>query len=463
MNIRGITKNGFFIGAFFIVTTLVLGTIAEAKIKSFKGRSRDQGPQRPTLKRRDNPRPEPEYDADSNTQRTERRGLTIDKAHSERRFALVVGNSNYEVGSLKNATSDATDIAQTLAALGFEVTHRENLKKDEMKREIRSFGQRISRGGVGLFYFAGHGLQVKGLNYLVPVDAELRSEEEVEYECVEVGSVIVQMETARNDMNIIILDACRNNPFNRSFRTISRGLAPINAPRDLLIAYATSPNSVASDGNGRNGIYTQELLRNIRLPNLAIEEVFKRVRISVLDLTQGNQTPWESSSLTKPFYFTGSKAYGSAPKNETPAPSQVNTDPPASPKPKAQGQIVKSNFFTFDLQQCSKSGSTIICDFVVTNQDKDRRLILGDYNSTLSDDMGNTGKINNVSLGNQKGAYYATSLMVSGVPTKARVGFEDISAQATKISLMTIRCFTSEPNVYQPDMFEVQFRNIPLR
>lgn len=222
---------------------------------------------------------------------------------SEQRVALVIGNGAYEVAPLKNPVNDAQDIARVLGEIGFEVIHKENLGQNEMKRAIRAFGEKLRNGGIGLFYYAGHGVQVNGINYLVPVDAKVESEEEVEYESVDAGFVLAQMEGARNRMNIMILDACRNNPFARSFRSASRGLAQMNAPSGTLIAYATAPGSVASDGGGRNGIYTQEFLSNMRTPGLGIEEVFKRVRISVRNLTQGKQTPWEASSLTGSFSF----------------------------------------------------------------------------------------------------------------------------------------------------------------
>jgi hypothetical protein len=223
--------------------------------------------------------------------------------NTERRVAMVIGNSAYELAPLKNPVNDARDIAHALTTLGFEVSYKEDLNQKDMKRAIREFGAQIRKGGVGLFYYAGHGVQVNGVNYLIPVDAKVESEEEVEYECVDAGFVLAQMESAGNTMNIMILDACRNNPFARSFRSPSRGLAQMKAPSGTLIAYATAPGSVASDGNAKNGIYTQELLKSMLTPNLSIEEFFKRVRISVRNLTQDKQTPWESSSLTCDFYF----------------------------------------------------------------------------------------------------------------------------------------------------------------
>jgi hypothetical protein len=223
---------------------------------------------------------------------------------TERRVALVMGNSNYKDTPLLNPVNDARDMAQLLGKLGFEVLHGENLSLNEMKRLIRAFGDKIANGGVGLFYYAGHGAQIKGTNYLIPVDAQIRKEEEVEYESLDVGFALAQMESARNRLNIVILDACRNNPFARSFRSAKSGLASIDAPSGTLIAYATAPGSVASDGDGRNGLYTMELLTAIRNPGAKLEDVFKRVRIAVQARTAGQQVPWESSSLTGDFYFT---------------------------------------------------------------------------------------------------------------------------------------------------------------
>jgi caspase domain-containing protein len=236
------------------------------------------------------------------------RRLTVAPAAEARRVALVIGNGAYESAPLRNPINDARDVAQALRELGFDVAHGENLGRDDMKRRIRSFGERL-RGGsdVALFYYAGHGVQVKGTNYLVPVDAKVQREEEVEYEGVEAGFVLAQMEADSSRVNIVILDACRNNPFTRSFRSAANGLAALDAPRGTLIAYATGPGSTASDGTARNGLYTQELLKQMRSPGLSVEDVFKRVRVAVLAQTAGRQTPWESSSLTGDFRFVNGR------------------------------------------------------------------------------------------------------------------------------------------------------------
>ncbi len=241
------------------------------------------------------------------------RKITVPDQASEQRIALVFGNGAYNISPLKNPVNDARDIAQSLISFGFQVTVKENQNLIDMKREIRAFGDRIKNGGVGIFYFAGHGVQVNGRNYLIPIGAVIEKEEEIEYESLDLGFVLAQMESARNRMNIVILDACRNNPFARSFRSTNQGLAFVNAPSGTLIAYSTAPGSIASDGAGKNGIYTQELLSSMRISGLSLEEVFKQVRASVQTKTSGKQVPWESSSLVGNFYFSNPKEKSSEP------------------------------------------------------------------------------------------------------------------------------------------------------
>lgn len=222
---------------------------------------------------------------------------------SERRVALVIGNASYPSNALANPVNDARDIAGALTDLGFKVTLAENLGYKEMKRAIQEFGDQIRDGGVALFYFAGHGIQVAGENYLIPVDGTIRREEEVEYEAVNVGWLLAQMKGAHNRLNIVILDACRNNPLARSSRGSTQGLASINAPSGTLIAYSTAPGSVARDGRGRNSPYAEALVSYMRAGGLKIEDVFKAVRNHVEEQTKAEQTPWESSSLKGDFCF----------------------------------------------------------------------------------------------------------------------------------------------------------------
>jgi len=231
--------------------------------------------------------------------------------NADQKVALLIGNSTYSDSPLLNPVNDARAMSQALRDVGFEVILRENANAADMKRAIREFGSRIQNGGTGLFYYAGHGMQVKGENYLIPINAEIYGEAEVEYEAVNVGLVLAQMENARNNMNIVILDACRNNPFAKSSRSMDKGLASINAPTGTLIAYATAPGNVAADGSGNNGLYTEELLSQIRNPGLKIEDVFKRVRANVLKRSGNQQIPWESSSLIGDFYFKSEGGYSS--------------------------------------------------------------------------------------------------------------------------------------------------------
>ena len=220
-----------------------------------------------------------------------------------KRLALVIGNNAYADGVLKNPINDARTMAATLTDLGFEVHKVENGDRSAMQRAVLEFGRKLNEDTVGLFYFAGHGMQVRGSNYLIPVKASIQSEDEVEVEAVDVAYVLARMATAKNQFNIVILDACRNNPFQRSFRSSNNGLAAISAPTGTLIAYATAPGSVASDGDAANGVYTAELVQAIRQPGISMEEAFKRARGGVITRTQGRQTPWESSSVVGNFMF----------------------------------------------------------------------------------------------------------------------------------------------------------------
>ena len=230
------------------------------------------------------------------------RDLTVEEMETEPRVALIIGNSKYSNAPLKNPVNDASDMAEVMKNAGFYTILALDSDAKNMTDVIREFGRRIQRGGVGLFYYAGHAVQVNGENYLIPVNSDITSEDEVPFEAVNASRVLAKMETAGNRVNILILDACRNNPFPGSSRSASRGLAKMDAARGTFVAYATSPGRVASDGDGRNGLYTQMLLKHINLPGKKLEEVFKAVRTDVLTASQ-EQVPWDSSSLTGEFYF----------------------------------------------------------------------------------------------------------------------------------------------------------------
>jgi hypothetical protein len=223
---------------------------------------------------------------------------------TEQRTALVIGNGAYSSGPLKNPVNDATDMASALRQAGFSVILKTNVRQPEIEEAIESFGNRLKRGGVGLFYFAGHGLQVNGVNYLVPIGVKIRKESDVKYQAIDANRVLDEMAYANNGLNIVILDACRDNPYSRSFRSASRGLAILGiAPTGTFISYSTGPGQVARDGEGRNSPYTSALIQFMKMPGLTIEQVFKGVRTQLETETAGQQVPWELSSLRGEFSF----------------------------------------------------------------------------------------------------------------------------------------------------------------
>ena len=220
-----------------------------------------------------------------------------------KRIALVIGNANYKVRPLKNPRNDADDISRSLRFSGFEIIDLRDASLQQMRNGVRQFGDRLINNDVGLVYYSGHGVEVKGRNYFIPVNADIMREDEIADQGLDVSLILEKMNTAGKGVNILIVDACRDDPFGRSFRSTSRGLAAIDAPRGIIIAYATSPGKVASDGDGRNSPYTKNLVKVMQQPNKPIELVFKEVRRAVQEETKNQQTPWESTSLSGDFYF----------------------------------------------------------------------------------------------------------------------------------------------------------------
>jgi hypothetical protein len=223
--------------------------------------------------------------------------------HALPRTALVIGNSRYKDAPLKNPANDAAAIGDHLKKLGFNVIAQLDGGKAAMENAIRDYGAQLARSkGVGLFYFAGHGLQVSWRNFLVPVDANLGSADDIPRQTVDLAALLGNLGKAGNPMNIVVLDACRDNPFGGDIKS-GKGLSQMDAPIGTLLAYATAPGNVASDGSGANGLYTENLLREIQTPEAKIEDVFKRVRLAVRRASRGQQIPWESTSLEDDFYF----------------------------------------------------------------------------------------------------------------------------------------------------------------
>ena len=221
------------------------------------------------------------------------------------KMALVVGNSRYkDAPELKNPVNDAKGIGETLKAAAFEVNTLLDAGREQLIGAIREYVQAMEqKKAVGLFYFAGHGVQLAWRNYMLPVDAVIDKIEDVGQQSVDIARLMEGLTKAGNPMNVIILDACRENPFGKDLRVEQKGLSQMDAPPHSILAYATSPGNVASDGAGANGLYTENLLREMKVPEAKIEDVFKRVRLGVRKKTNGAQIPWESTSLEEDFWF----------------------------------------------------------------------------------------------------------------------------------------------------------------
>lgn len=226
------------------------------------------------------------------------------EASQDRRVALVVGNAKYEMSPLTNPTNDSADVASKLRSYGFEVVYRENLKMRQIGSMLREFKSKLSPGSTALVFYAGHGLQVRGENYFPTVDADIQSEEDIQNQSIGLKQLMDILEEAKTRTNIVMLDACRNNPFERRTRSLSRGLASTNAPSGTMIAYSTRPGSVAEDGSGRNGLYTEQLLK-IMDNRKPIEQVLKQLVSSVKAASKGRQEPWSEGSLEGDFCFGG--------------------------------------------------------------------------------------------------------------------------------------------------------------
>jgi caspase domain-containing protein len=229
----------------------------------------------------------------------------------EKRIALVIGNSAYKaIPALNNPKNDAVLIAKTLKTLGFTLVGDEaqlNLDKNALDRVVQTFGRQAQGADIALFYYAGHGVQVQGINYLVPVDANPTREADVDFQMLDTNLVLRQMQAAGTRLNLVILDACRNNPFGgRGLRGGTPGLAQMRAPEGTLISYATQPGNVAQDGIGDDSPYSQALATTIRRPGLEIFQTFNEVGLAVKKSTGNEQQPWTSSSpINGSFYFSG--------------------------------------------------------------------------------------------------------------------------------------------------------------
>jgi Caspase domain len=227
------------------------------------------------------------------------------QAPNDVRIALIIGNSAYPGNmALANPSNDAKDMAEMLRSMGFGVVEIIDGNRMQMLNAIARAGQALSsRQGVGMLFYAGHGLQLDWHNFMIPVDAKLASTGDVTKQTVDIDTVMNTFKAAGTRMNIVVLDACRDNPFADGKTASGKGLAPLDAPTGTFLAYATAPGNVAQDGTGKNGLYTGFLLQELQKPSVRIEDIFKRVRFSVRKASDGAQIPWETTSLEDDFVF----------------------------------------------------------------------------------------------------------------------------------------------------------------
>ena len=266
------------------------------------------------------------------------RGIVIEPGSGTQtnRLALVIGNDyDGESGQLLNPVHDADDMRKTLRKLGFEVMGDNQQSLQEMNTLVREFGDRLRPGMVGLFYFAGHGMQINGQNYLIPVQSGIQREDEVPFRALAVDQVLAKMSKNKTGLNLMMLDACRDNPFARSFRSTSTGLAKMEAPSGTLISYAAKPGTRSIDGTGHNGLYTSVLLKYLPIPGMPIEQMLKKVGTEVRQLSRDQQQTWMEGLLDSgdggDFCFAG--CAGRAPTPTTPPYKSVEPVPTPIVKP----------------------------------------------------------------------------------------------------------------------------------
>src|SRR5450432_2690962 len=261
--------------------------------------------------------------------------LSSHAAFAENRVALVIGQSNYHsVVALPNPANDARAMSRLLGDAGFDVTSAADLSQNEMREKVSDFAAKVAAKGpdtVALVFYAGHGLQIDGENFLVPVDVDPKREADIPLQAVRLNDILNTLTSVPSRMRILLLDSCRNNPFPAINQSAGHGLAIVDAKTGApgtFLSFSTSPGAEAEDGNGADSPYTSALLLAAKEPGLSIEDTFKRVRVSVNKATEGRQTPWDSSSLTDDFRFFGS-------------PGALASTPPASKQPGAKRSVTE--------------------------------------------------------------------------------------------------------------------------
>jgi hypothetical protein len=333
-------------------------------------------------------------------------------AHAADRVALVIGNGAYQnAGALPNPPNDAADVAQALRAIGFDVVEGRDLDKRAMEEKIQAFSRKLDNADMALFFYAGHGMQVAGRNYLVPVDAKVERAGDLSFQTIDVTQVLAQME-AEKRVNLVFLDACRDNPISRSLArsmgtrsaSVGSGLASIQSGVGTMIAYATQPDAVALDGEGRNSPFTTALLKHVRTPGLDISVVMRRIRADVVTATKSKQVPWDHSSLIGDVVLVPSGASAKTPTTAPPAPPEPppalitsrpqvaarsdTSPPPRPPRPRVAGEnCATRNAETGADLYCASS----ILDPQFGNQYGVRNLFSGDSSTAWVEGRPGTG------------------------------------------------------------------------
>ena len=447
----------------------------------------------------------------------------------EQKIALIIGNTNYDnsIGKLTNPVNDANDMAESLKRLGFTLVGGKpqmDVNRKQMLTLIRDFGSQIKQGGIGFFYFSGHGVQVNKENYLIPITDALVYEDDAETEAVKVDMVAKEMESAGNRLNILVLDACRNNGLQKRTRNTDKGLTePTRKPEGTFIAFSAGDGQTASDGTGKNGLFTQELLKNLEKPNFRLDDIFRTTRNQVKKLSDGKQIPVIYDSTSESFLFKTDENTGNQ-KSNNPTPSvktPKQTDPtvierefweaiknstdaedfrlylkkypngiyidladlkikrlPQGSSTKTKGTpgvksdkppqtnsfVVNEDFFTFEIISCSKSGTSVVCQMTITNNSSVDKLLGIDWasNGRIFDESGNQNEMEGWQIAGK--AWGERARLLSEVPTKASFRFKLVSAAVKILKRFDLRLtsnFTEGGNYVTKDI-QISFKNIPL-
>jgi hypothetical protein len=244
-----------------------------------------------------NPKSKPDF---SNTDQIPN---SLQVNNNEKRLALVIGNSDYQARPLKNPVNDAQDVGKALKSAGFKVLELYDADLDGMQKSIHNFSELLANYEVGLVYYSGHGIEFSGRNYFIPINANIKSEDEIPRQGFDATEIVEKMTRSNVKTSIFIIDACRNAPVFSKFRSAKSGLTSMQVSNGSIVAFSAAPGQVAIDGNGRNSPYTTSLLRQIQIPNKKIEDVMKETAKFVSESTGGRQVPWYNSSLIGDFYF----------------------------------------------------------------------------------------------------------------------------------------------------------------